>query len=282
MLAIAAAVSLLLPAPVVAVAADGPRAAVASGCADVRVWRPPAKRASRLVGTPCGPSTSTGRGIASITLAGTRALWLSYTGGNIREWTLWTATTSRPRARQLRFETADVDGPAPVVLGEGDVSRAGDLLPYAVRMQVIVLRSNGSRAFAWTAPARVTALAAKAGRVAVGLSDGSVQLLDARGRELRSESFGTAPVDAVRLAGTALVVQQGRGLEIRGASPAKLTLARGIRLADAESGRIVLVGDGKVRLLDFSGRLLRSATGTHAALEGTRLYVGSRRTLRAG
>ena len=63
------------------------------------------------------PQTSTGTGIAGIESSAARVLWLSYTGGNTREWSLYTATTSARKGRLLRFVARDVDGPPGIVLG---------------------------------------------------------------------------------------------------------------------------------------------------------------------
>jgi hypothetical protein len=249
------------------VAADGDRIAYAAGC-EVRLVRP----AARLARHAC-PRTSTGSGIAALSLAGTRVLWLHYTGGNIREWSLWTATpASRPR--RLRFVARDVDAAPPIVLGEGDASRLGELLPYAVGPHVVVLRANGARRFAWHAPALVTALAAKAGEVAVGLEDGRVVVLDGGGRVVRTEQFG-AKIDAVRITGNALLVQTGRSLRL---GDRVFPLERGVALADAEGSRAVLVGGGKVRRLDLGrGESRIVADGRTAQLEGARLVYGSGR-----
>jgi hypothetical protein len=57
---------------------------------------------------------------------GGRALWLTYIGGNIREWSLWTKGPNA-KARRIAFLTADVDGPAPV----SPRGRLGRLAPYA-------------------------------------------------------------------------------------------------------------------------------------------------------
>jgi hypothetical protein len=89
-------------------------------------------------------------GRAAVSIAGSRVLWLHYTGGNIREWSLFTATASAPSPLRLRSVARDVDAAAPIVLGEGD-SRAGALLPYAVDRRVVVCgetaraRSTGPR-----------------------------------------------------------------------------------------------------------------------------------------
>lgn len=275
--------SVVSPSPVTALGADGVRVAYAGADCRVRMWN---RTTGTVVVLGRGPScerTSTGTAVAAIAVAGTRALWSHYTGGNIREWSLWTATTTRRTPRRLAFETSDPEARAPVVVGEGDVSRLGDLLPYAVGRSVVVLRSTGARAFAWTAPAPVTALAAKDGRVAVAVARGDVHVLSADGRVLRVERFG-APPDAVRLAGGGvLVAQTGRSLEVRGtARAASYTLLTGIRLADAEGTHAVLVGRGAIRLLrleDGSGRLVASGSG--AALEGAWLAYADGRRVRA-
>jgi len=180
--------SFTAPAPVTALAADAARVAFASDC-EVRLWTPAARRAPRLGSLPC-PRTSTGSGIAAVSLAGNRALWLHFTGGNIREWSLWTATpTSRPK--RLRFVAQDVDLPPPIVLGEGDASQFGDLLPYAVGDEVIVLRADGSRRFAWRAPGRVLDISANSGQLAVlsADGDGTLTLLDGAGSVFGRGSF---------------------------------------------------------------------------------------------
>src|SRR4029450_4323729 len=78
--------------------------------------------------------------------AGNRALWLHFVGGNQRDWSVWTASTTRLLPRRLAATTVDVDSPAPMVVGHGDASRFGELLPYAVGRNVVGLRGNGSRA----------------------------------------------------------------------------------------------------------------------------------------
>src|SRR6187455_3316251 len=60
-----------------------------SGCHEIRLWNV-ATRGDRRLATHCFESTSTGSGVAGVIATGGRALWLTYTGGNIREWSLWT------------------------------------------------------------------------------------------------------------------------------------------------------------------------------------------------
>lgn len=273
------------PAPVIAFAADGSRVAYAVGfsagdCNRVRLWNLDPAGVTRLGrGTPC-VRTSTGTTITALALAGRRALWLHVTGGNIREWSLWTATGHLPAARRLRFARADADGPPPIVLGAGDSSRLGDILPYAVGRTVTALRVTGSRRFTWTAPTRVVALAANDGELAVAGEDGTVTVLDADGSVLRRETFGGS-IDAVRITGDNLLVQSGRTLELRGGrGPAVYSLIPGVKLADAEGNTALLVGGGKVRTFDLdSGRGGVVANGTFAELEGTMLALAAGRTV---
>ena len=270
------------PAPVLALAFDGSRVAYASGraagdCNRVRIWNLATRGVTALGRRTHCEQTSTGNAIAGLSLAGTRALWLHSVGGNTREWSLWTATTSRPAPVRLRLVTRDADAAPPIVLGPGDGSRLGSILPYAVGRAVVALRENGSRAFAWTAPGRVVALAAGDGEVAVASAGGVLTVLDGGGRVLSTERYG-AEIDVVRLTGDTLAVQHGRTLELRGSRTVLYSLVGGVRLADAEGSRAVLVGGGKVRSFDLgSGSGGVVASGTLADLESGRLASASGR-----
>lgn len=276
--------SVTAPAPVLAIAFDGSRIAYVSGrsatdCDRVRLWNFAPPGVTRLGrGTHCA-QTSTGTKITTVAVAGRRALWLHVTGGNIREWSLWTATGHLPAPRRLRFARADADAAPPIVVGNGDTSRRGDLLPYAVGRTVAVLRVNGSRRFAWTAPTTVTALSAFGGELAVAVEGGDVFVLDASGQILRTQTFGST-ADAVHLTDGALAIQRGRSIEVRTEAGAEtvFSVAAGIRLADAEGDRIVLVGGGSVRVLDLrGGREPIVAAGSAATLELGRLAIASGR-----
>src|SRR5690242_12103055 len=120
---------------VTGLAADGSLAAFAvatSGrdCYHIDIWNRSARTVFRLgAARPCPPATSTGNGVVGPALAGSRALWLTYVGGNIREWSLWTATTTARTPRRIRFIARDVDAAPPIVLGQGDATKLGFLLP---------------------------------------------------------------------------------------------------------------------------------------------------------
>ncbi len=233
---------------------DGRLVAYASGrslldCDRIRIWNLTTRSVTRLGRTmPCDEG-STGTGIATVSIAGNRVLWLHYTGGNIREWRLFTATTTRRLPRQLAFEPRDVDGPAPLVVGPGDASRAGDILPYALERTVVALRNDGSRRFSWRAPGRVTALGALDGELAVASEGGEVTILDAGGRVVGTETFA-GEIQAVRLTGAGVLVQRGRALELRSGGTARSwPLPARASLRDATSTAAFYVTGGQIREL---------------------------------
>jgi hypothetical protein len=268
-LAALAAIAILAPSAVSGVAVDGGRVAYADAGCTVRIRS--SGGATRLGRTLCTERTSTGSGLAGLALAGNRALWVTYTGGNVREWSVWTASTTRPAPRRLRFVAGDVDAPARVVAGDGD----GDLLPYAVDRDVVVLRASGARRFAWRAPARVTAVDAAGREVAVASADGLVTILDAGGRVRREERFD-GEIAAVHLAGRYLVVQQGGRLEVRG--------GRGVLLVGLRDGARLVGAAGRHALLVVRGRLVRIDLDSlrDARVDGTKIVsaAGRRVTVR--
>jgi hypothetical protein len=100
------------PGPIEAVSIAGTEVGYADkykgGCHEVRLWNV-ATRADRRLATHCFESSSTGSGVADVSVSGGRAVWITYTGGNIREWSLWTKRGTVP-AKRLAFLPADVDG----------------------------------------------------------------------------------------------------------------------------------------------------------------------------
>lgn len=281
--AAAAAVSIQSPAPVQALAADGYRAAYVAGfsardCNRVYVWNVRTSGVVKLGRRTHCDQTSTGNAVRSLALAGTRALWIHFAGGNRRQWTLWTATTSRPAPILLRSLELDVDDPAPFVLGEGDASVLGEILPYAAGETVFALRVNGARAFSWRAPARVTALGAGDGELAVATADGSVTVLDAAGRVVRRSEGASAP-SAVFVTGKSVLVQRGRALE-QLPSGRVFTLPGGARLQDGRGDAAVYVRLGVVHQLNLaSGQHSQLARGELGQLEPGRTYTASGRTV---
>ena len=91
----------------------------------------------------CLEQASTGQGVWDVAVATNRLLWLTYAGGNIREWALWTAMTTRKSPWQVRFVARDVDDPPPIVIGPAtvDADRAQGVAWSVGR----VLRWRGAR-----------------------------------------------------------------------------------------------------------------------------------------
>jgi hypothetical protein len=258
-----------LPAPVAELALTHASIAFSVGatrrdCDHVELWNPDSKGTWRFGRPrPCGDVASTGSGIADVAVASSRVLWLEYTGGNIREWSLKTATITRKTPRLLRFVARDVDERSPIVLGAG----ARDALPYAVDRDVTFLGDDGRAIFRWRAPARVVALAAGpvptvgAARVAALLDTGDVVLLSARGDVVARYFYGRLVVKALHLAGVGLVVQRDEEVELRGADspPRRLPLPPEARMLDYAQGRVVYARGRDVYTL-------RVRTGKHALL----------------
>jgi hypothetical protein len=274
-------------APVVAIAMDGRRIAFAEGrsagdCDRVRIWNLQTRAVTKLGRSTHCEQTSTGNGIASLAIAEGRVLWLHYAGGNIREWSLFTATVTAPRPRRLRFVARDVDLPSPIVVGDGNGSRFGDLLPYAVERDVVALRPDGSRRFSWRAPGLVVALSAQFNELAVATQGGLVTVLDAAGRPARTELFD-GEVSAVKLSRGGVLAQLGRTFELRrGGTTRSFTVPRGARLEDALGDRaFYAVGQQTRELLLTTGADRLVATGSHIEAELSTVAVSAGRSVTA-
>lgn len=249
-----------------------------TGCHEIRIWGHD-DRSDRRLASHCFTSTSTGSGVAGVIAYNLRALWVTYTGGNIREWSLWTKGF-RAKARRIAFLTADVDGPPPVVLGrawEGS-------LPYATGRTIVVLDFNGSRRFTLTAPDRVVALSAHAGGYAAVLAYGNVVTFSTAGKPLRTYAFAPGLVQEAVLSRRELVVKTAAGLEVHSSTPVrKLPLPRGARFLGLTEG-LVAYGTGRelrlLRLASSRDALFRTlAPGFRAELGRRGLAYASGRTL---
>jgi hypothetical protein len=250
-----------------------------SGCYEVRLWNV-ASRADRRFSTHCFASASTGSGVAGVIASEGRGLWLTYTGGNIREWSLWTKAGQGPLKR-IAFLPADVDGPAPVVLGrawEGS-------LPYATGRTIVVLAPNGSRRFSLTAADRVVSLSAHTRGYAAVLANGSVLTISAAGTLIRERPFAPGAVSAAVFAGPGLMVKTASGLEIhRDSSLRSVPLPRGSRFLGYSEGTVAYGIGRELRLLRLgsgSDSLFRRLPTPrfHAELGRRGLSYASGRTL---
>jgi len=209
----------------------------------------------------CVDETSTGQGISDVSVATNRLLWLTYAGGNFREWFLWTATTTRRMPRQLRFVSRPVESPPPIVLGPG--TQQG--IPYAVDRRIVYLGDDGKPIFVKAMAAPVRALASDSqGRfgiiVAALLSSGEIVGLDRSGEEEFTMTFPTGAVVAValdRLIG--LAVQIGGQVTFPGG---EVTLPPGARMVDVGQGRILWVQAGDLGATTVVGMTRRLVDGT--------------------
>jgi hypothetical protein len=104
---------LLTKGPLLALAADGGRAAFVVGvrhspCASVHLWEPFTGRVFRLQ-RACGrhDEVSNREGTLGVALAGTQAAWVHAAGGNFLETTLFTATLAHPKPLELAAGVGD-------------------------------------------------------------------------------------------------------------------------------------------------------------------------------
>jgi hypothetical protein len=219
-----------------------------SGCFEVRVWNT-ADRGVRRFASHCFESTSTGSAVAAVTASEGRALWLTYGGGNIREWSLWTKSRTS-RAKRIQFIPRDVDSPSPLVVG----SAWEGSLPYALDRTIIVLKPDGGRRFTLTAPELVVALSAHSRGYAAVLADGRVLTISAAGRIVRERAFEPGFVAAAVLAGPGLIVKTLNGLEIwHEESLRRIALPDGARFVGYSEGIVAYASGRGLRLLRLNG-----------------------------
>ena len=208
----------------------------------VKLWS--ITKGSVTFGLPKTPSctieTSTGSGVFAVSVASTRVVWLAYTGGNIREWFLFTATAEKPTPKRLRFVSADVDGPAPVVLGPGTALG----IPYAVRRQVVFLGDDGVPLFTTTLADPVRLITAGPGpdgiRVAALTSAGHIVALTRVGSPAADDIVPGGAVRALRVFSGGIAYQLGNTVRlVRGGDVQNVTLPPGAVMVDAPASRIL-------------------------------------------
>src|SRR5207237_2439508 len=115
-----AAAVLALTGPVKELAADGGRVAILLQTSRPRctrdrvaVWAPSSRTLVPIAAAPCSQSLSSGAGLYSVALAGTRVAYVSFAGGNRRELQLRLATLARPRPATIAsasFGLGEADG----------------------------------------------------------------------------------------------------------------------------------------------------------------------------
>jgi hypothetical protein len=210
-------------------------------CDHVELWNTDSRGLWRLGRKrPCGdlPVFS---GIGDLGVATSRVVWVSYAGGNLTDWQLWTATPTRKTPRRLAFVERNTGDPAPVVVGPG----TPEAIPYAVENRVTLLGDDGAPVFTWSASAEVRAVTSGSGpygwSVAVLLATGEVVVLDRYGAEAQRYAFPAGVVRWIGLSSAGLLVQVGGGrVEIhRGAALQAVQLPANAIALDYAQGRLL-------------------------------------------
>jgi hypothetical protein len=218
------------------------------GCHQVRRWSV-SSRADVRVASHCFAATSTGSGVADIATTHDRVLWLTFTGGNIREWSLWTKGGAA-FAKRIAFKAADVDGPAPIVVGRAQE----DSLPFAVGRTIVVLAADGSRKLSLEAPDRVVTLTANTRGYAAVLADGSVLRISLTARILGRTQFEPGFAQEALLAAPGLIVKTIEGLEIhRDGIVRRMSLPAGSRFLGYSEHILAYASGRQLRLRRIPG-----------------------------
>jgi hypothetical protein len=193
--------SVVAPANVTGLAAEGGRVAFLSagangGCGALRTWSPPG-RTSSVIRLACGPRTSTGRGVYGLSLSG-GPLWATYTGGNMREHTVWR------RGRRIEEVRHDVDLPSPLLVGQHGA--------YAVGDQVTVVSAAGRST--WQLADRPLGLAAGLPYTVARLASGPVVLVDSSGQEASRFDYERGAARAARVFRSRVAVLRAGAIDV--------------------------------------------------------------------
>ena len=242
-----------------------------SRCEGAVLWLPGERQRwlFRVPG-PC-PATSTGRGVSAVAVSGRRVVFLSYVGGNTREWRLWTATPTAKRPRLLRTGSADADAPPPILLGN-----AGEEgIPWSVGRDVFVLAGDGHRALTWHAPADIVSLDEHSGLVAATLADGTVQLVPVQPSKAALLSYAQPGARAAQAISGGVVIEAADGIHLRKGSRAlRFDVPAGARLLGYSDGWLVYATGRAIhvysyqRTQDILARTVRSGPVTADADRG--------------
>jgi hypothetical protein len=233
-----------------------------SACEGAVLWLPGTRQRwlFRVPG-PC-PETSTGRGVSAVSVSAERVAFLSYVGGNTREWRLWTATSTAHRPRLLRTASADADAASPILLGNGGEEGA----PYAVGRDVVVLASNGRRALSWHAPADVVALDEHSRTLAATLADGTVRTVPVPPYAAPQASYSQIAARAAVPITGGVVIEAADGIFLhKGSRTLRLEVPAGARMIGYSDGWLVYARGREIHLYsyqrsqDLLARTVRSA-----------------------
>jgi len=231
-----------VPGPVTAIAADGPRVAIAvrspGGCDHVVVWTTPGT-ASQTYAAKASCAGSAVHGITEIAIAGNRVEWVATEGGNLLDMTLEAAFGENAAGAEggidgdwigrlygdgtlLVYNTwhecalSRAEGQAPCDQGllSGGTVYTNQKLWKLVGVTKARIRS-GEDAF--------EAVAVDSGRVALqGVRDGSVIVVDSHGHRLTSGAITGSTSSGTAMQGTQVVTLHGTTMQVWDASSGHL------------------------------------------------------------
>ena len=271
--------------------ADGARAAY-SDSSTVDIWAGGGGR-QRLRSDVCEG------GVRNLTLAGTRVAWdYGCVSNTVDETHLVLGTLPAGNVREVVFDYKE-DAP-----WNGNLAGDGRLLVYDTwegedwtgpatepKLWQVVGERRASTRVLLAGPDALDVVAVDAGRIAVLRRDGTLVVLDGRGK--RQSAFRLSPkgIDGVRLTGSRLVVLRGAAIEVRnattGAMEHRWRAAKSdapLALEDAQGNLAVYTAGIAIHLLRLSdGRdrvlaIAEQGDPTHADLEPAGLYYSYNRT----
>jgi hypothetical protein len=219
-----------------------------STCEGAVLWQPGIRQRwlFRVPG-PC-PATSTGRGVSAVSASAQRVAFLSYVGGNTREWRLWTATSTAHQPRLLRTASADADSASPILLGNG----GEEGIPYAVGHDVVVLASNGRRALSWHAPADVVALDEHSRVLAATLADGTVETIPVPPTAAVPASYTQAGARAAIPITGGVVIEAADGIYLhKGSRTLRFDAPAGARMLGYSDGWLVYARGREIHVYSY-------------------------------
>jgi hypothetical protein len=198
-------VSTVRDAPILGIAAAGSVVAATLDQGAVECWHAELWNAAANKATHLGKKVSctASGGIRGPSVVGKRAVWATNVGGNLRDWTVWTATPTSPAPKALaKVNSVGSSDPDPVVIGKAGAG----IVAYAVGASVTALRENGSTAWKLTAPATVTMIASGdpysqgAEVTTIFTTGGGAAVIDGSGKLLNTGTSDGSACSACRLA----------------------------------------------------------------------------------
>lgn len=256
-------------APILGVAVSGTFVAATldqgkTECFHAELWNAASNKATHLGKKVACQAPGAIRGPSVV---GNRAVWATNVGGNLRDWTVWTATTTSPVPKALATVLGvDASDPDPVVIGRPGAG----IVAYAVGTKITALRANGSTTWTQTAPARVVVLASGDAPGHTGITsaisaDGAATIIDAAGNVIVKGTSSSATDECLLKTGAIGIVP---GLIVNtGTNPVtKYVVPKAAKLLDCAAGiAIYRVGSTIKGIRIATGQTATLLTGTKVA-----------------